>query len=122
MISLSIEVSFKAQRKKPQNRRIRDQFTSAAPLTPHHNFDFSKYNCFVEKLATTQHFFSKDFDNADGLQIICTASVAAHFICHPPTCSDHGNGFIDGDCSGYDNDDDGDAIMPINDTICGFCS
>ena len=120
MISLSIEVSFKAQRKKPQNRRIRDQFTSAAPLTPHHNFDFSKYNCFVEKLATTQHFFSKDFDNADGLQIICTASVAAHFICHPPTCSDHGNGFIDGDCSGYDNDDD--AIMPINDTICGFCS
>ena len=69
-----------------------------------------------------QDFFSIDFDNEDRLQIIRTASVAEYFICHPPTRSDHGNGFIDGDFSGYDNDDDGDAIMPINDTICGFCN
>ena len=71
---------------------------------------------------TMQDFFSNEFDNAERLQIIRTASIAAYFICPPPTCSDHGNGFIDRDCSGYDNDDDGDAIMPINDTICGFCS
>ena len=69
-----------------------------------------------------QDFFSNDFDNADRLQIIRTASVVAYFIYHPPTRSDHGISFIDGDCSGYDNDDDGDAIMPINDTICGFCN